>query len=468
MQALGAPVRELKKGRQKHKQIDIVMANSCFIDNIMEEEHRRRLIILIILRRRLQRKIERSKNKKRYKINDVLKERRLKGEFYLLVNQVRYFYPEQFFQMFRMYPSKFESLLGLVAPLLLRDPTKADIIPPDERLCVTLRYLATGDAFKTIASSYRVSDTTVGRIIPETCNALWTVLLQNGFLKAPETVNEWKSISEEFEQRWNFPNCLGAIDGKHVIVQCPPRSGSMYFNYKKFHSIVLMATVNANYEFIMVDIGNYGRLSDGSVFASSTFGIALNNGHLNLPPPRRLDNSGTLYPYVFIADDAFPLKPNLMKPFPGDHLSTIKRVANYRFCRARRIVENAFGIATSRWRVFRKPICAGVETAISVTKAVVALHNYLMKRRVSEGRSVYFPSTLIDCDVDGYIRRGAWRNELFNQALLQIGNIGSNNHSIIAKEVRDNFAKYFSSNEGSIPWQWDVVQRAPYSFDTIN
>ena len=80
----------------------------------------------------------------------------------------------------------------------------------------------------------------------------------------------------------------------------------MYFNYKKFHSIVLMATVNANYEFVMEDIGDYGRLSDGSVFSTSHLGHAINTGCLKLPAPHILGNTPIKYPYVFVGDDASP------------------------------------------------------------------------------------------------------------------------------------------------------------------
>jgi len=68
----------------------------------------------------------------------------------------------------------------------------------------------------------------------------------------PSSVEEWERISKEFEDRWNFPNCLGAMDGKHITMRCPVGSGSKFYNYKGFFSIVLMAVVDADYTFIWV------------------------------------------------------------------------------------------------------------------------------------------------------------------------------------------------------------------------
>lgn len=107
-----------------------------------------------------------------------------------------------------------------------------DAISPSERLCVCLRYLVTGDAQVTIAARHRMSATIVGRIINETCEVLWNTLIEKGYLKNPSTEEEWKAISKQFEQSWNFPNCIGALDGKYVLMQAPANSGSAYFNYK--------------------------------------------------------------------------------------------------------------------------------------------------------------------------------------------------------------------------------------------
>lgn len=375
---------------------------------------------------------------------------------------------EYFFRLFRMSPAKFEELLGLVGSKITRFNSRRKAIGPGERLSVTLRYLVTGDAFSTIAASYRLSDTSVGRIVKETCTVLWDVLCANGFLQVPKTAAEWTKISQEFETRWNFPNCVGAIDGKHVIIQCSPRGGSMFFNYKKFHSIVLLAVVDARYQFTMVDVGDYGRLSDGSVFSSSNIGIAMEKQQLNLPHARSLPGSSEcLYPYVFVGDDAFPLKTYLVKPYPRGAIQFPEMIANYRISRARRIVENAFGIATSRFRLFRRAITADVEVAVEATKSIIALHNYLMAD-MSLPENPYCPPNYIDLEFNGAVRQGQWRSENANQVGIQdITNLGSNNYSLNAKAVRDSFRDYFNSSVGAVPWQDALVTSTSYRFDRV-
>jgi len=134
------------------------------------------------------------------------------------------------------------------------------------------------------------------------------------------TKETWKNIANDFEQFWQFPHCVGTIDGKHVAIQAPPNRGSLFFNYRKRHSIVLLAVV--------VDVGAYGRQSDG-VLSHSTFGHLLKNDALSLPESQPICGTGAAsIPYVFVGDEAFPLRHNLMHPYPGRNLPLDKRICN--------------------------------------------------------------------------------------------------------------------------------------------
>ena len=93
----------------------------------------------------------------------------------------------------------------------------------------------------------------------------------------------WKQISNDFLNLWNLPLCLGAIDEKQCVINCPPKSGSSFYNYKGSFSIVLMAVADASYMFTFVDVGDYGRKSDLGVFNNSSFGEALSKNVLNIP-----------------------------------------------------------------------------------------------------------------------------------------------------------------------------------------
>ena len=131
----------------------------------------KRLLLLILLRRRLNRHGNARKSK-RWWIRKIFTERQSKGEFHVLIKEMHLFDHEYFHKQFRMSPDRFECLLSVVAPYITKCSTRRETIGPSERLCITLRYLVTGDAQISIASSYRVSPTSITRIIAETCGVL--------------------------------------------------------------------------------------------------------------------------------------------------------------------------------------------------------------------------------------------------------------------------------------------------------
>lgn len=401
-----------------------------------------------------------NKYKKRFWTRRIYRERLQKGEYHLLVTEMMLYDHEYFTSRFRMTPSTFEKLLTWIGPFIKKKTTSMrEPIDPSERLAVTLRYLITGDAQVTIAASYRIGPSTVGRIIQETCQVIWDVLKEKDFLSVPQDEEQWKTISRDFNNHWNFPHALGAIDGKHIVVQAPPRAGSEFFNYKKTHSIVLMGVCNAHYQFILVDIGDTGRQSDGSVYNNSNLGYAIDNNLLNLPKTEKISNDCEREsPYVFLGDDAFGLKTYMMKPYPGASSDISHRIFNYRLSRARRTIENTFGILASRFRIFRRPINCHVGRVVQITKAAVALHNFLIGNRSPGEVHSYCPPNLIDHESPTGFRPGEWRQES-REGMVPIGRTSSNNYSNDAKIVRDDFRKYFISQEGSVSWQVEAVTR---------
>ena len=103
----------------------------------------------------------------------------------------------------------------------------------------------------------------------------------------PPTLDDWKQIKYRFSTRWNFPNCVGAIDGKHVMLKAPPNSSSLFHNYKGFFSIVLMALVDADYRFIYVDVGDFGSNGDIGIFRNCPLGKIFMDGILDVPVPKK-------------------------------------------------------------------------------------------------------------------------------------------------------------------------------------
>ena len=358
--------------------------------------------------------------------------------------------------MFRMDVSDFEYILKHISDLISPKERLGGTIPieSDERLALTLRYLATGESFQSLSFQYRISLNTVSYIVKGCCKAIVDHLTPD-FIKVPSTKEQWLDISKRFEEKWNFPHALGAIDGKHVRIQKPKNGGSFYYNYKHTHSIILMAIAGPNYECLYADVGSNGRVNDSGVWNKSSLLQGIQNGSVQLPDDEELPN-GEIAPHVFLGDDAFALKKFMMKPFPQQGLDAPKRVYNYRHSRARRISENLFGILANRWRIYFTVINLEPKHVENVVLATLTLHNMLTNSPKSA--NVYRPPFYGDSlSEDGEIIEGEWRAEKSAESLysLEIPRSG-HNATLYAKSVRETFMDYFV-NDGTVDWQWKYI-----------
>ena len=185
------------------------------------------------------------------------------------------------------------------------------------------------------------------------------LLLQSEFnycFKFPQNKMQWQEIACGYKNQWNHSHCIGALDDKHMTVRALQHSESYFFNYNGSHSTVLFALVNSNYMFIFVDIGCNGRVSDGRVFFETPLAKGLLKSKLSLPILKPLAGRRKAGPYVIVADDAFPLQNNIMKPYPYKDADILRRIFNYCLSHVKRTVESAFGILATRFWVLLKHI----------------------------------------------------------------------------------------------------------------
>lgn len=320
-------------------EIELLQLELDLVAEEIETDH-----VLIKLRKKKSRK----KQKKRSCwTRPWLLRRREFGHYDNLIQELSLEDVKSYKNYLRMPKELFDEVLSRITHRIEKDTFWRKALEPGMRLAITLRYLATGDSYRSLAYSFRTAHNTISKIIPETCEAIISEYLGE-VMPCPKTPEEWKNIAKEFSSRWNFHHTIGALDGKHVAIRCPPSGGSLYYNYKGFHSIVLLGLVDADYKFLYVDVGAYGHSSDGGVFSDTQLYKALEANTVGLPDPEPLPNDNKPVPYHMVADDAFALRTWMMKPFQRRHMSREERVFNYRLSRARRVVENSFGIMSSR------------------------------------------------------------------------------------------------------------------------
>lgn len=274
----------------------------------------------------------------------------------------------------------------------------------------------------------------------------------------PQLTEDFMRITaNKFMALWNFPNCVGAIDGKHIRIKAPNNSGSLFFNYKEYYSMVLLAIVDADCKFIAVDVGSYGREGDAGnfkytellwrsfyhkllltgIYLKSNIGCRIRNNDLEFPAPRPLPESTEAVPYVFVGDEAFALHERLMKPYPR-RLSLSdksKAVFNYRLSRARRTTENAFGILCAYFRIFFQPIATAPEVTDNLITSACILHNILRDANIPLPTQVT-NSDILPLPVNNLV------------PLSQNNTRGASRPT----QIREEFKEYFNG-VGAVEWQ---------------
>lgn len=392
-------------------------------------------------------------NKRQCHMHETVRQRDTPGYCLSLRRRLQSDDSENFKKFMRMDHATFNKLFGILEDQLTKQNTKwRKLISASDRLALTLRFLATGEYQHTASSNFCAGRATTYKIIAETCSVIWELLMPK-CLASPNSPEEWKQVADEFDAKWNFPNCVGVLGGKLIVTEIPNapcESGDQ-----------VMAICDAGYKFLWLAFGSPGKGNDEGIFASMEIEHRLDDSRVILPNPESLA-SGPPVPHVFVADEHFPLKPHIMKPYSENgSCERNEKIFNYRLRRACRVFDNAFGLLTSRWRILRRPFRATYSNIYHYIKACVCLHNFLLTEPNSI--DIYCPSGYIDIDEwNGSVLLGEWRQETDAVFGLQdVERACTDLYSPEATQIRENFSRYFVTS-GAIPWQESVVNRPTY------
>uniref|UniRef100_A0A8C5MR24 DDE Tnp4 domain-containing protein n=1 Tax=Leptobrachium leishanense TaxID=445787 RepID=A0A8C5MR24_9ANUR len=377
-----------------------------------------RLVFLVetpyLIRRRLMRK-------RPCRVSPVLPKRKRLGEFHHLHEDLQQD-AARFYDYHRMSPETFTYILNAIRPSIENASDFRATVSTEERLTVTLRYLATGSSFNTLGYSFRISEVKVGRIVRETCQAIWDNLRPR-HMPFPKN-EEMGPIIEGFWKKWHFPNCVGCIDGKHIRVLNPQPSGSMHAEQV---SIVLQAVAGPDYKFLALDVGAYGKESDGGIFSHSNLSKKLDQGALGVRRHTDLPGTNITVPHVLLGDEAYPLKPYLMRPYPAARLGPSETVFNGRLSKARQVAECAFGILTNKWRILQNAIEVNPKFVDNIVKCICLLHNIVIDKEGEQQAATFTTREIL--------------------GKRRFASIGENRGATYAVNIRNKFKSFFCTEE---------------------
>ncbi|MCP3679004.1 MAG: transposase family protein, partial [Gammaproteobacteria bacterium] len=361
--------------------------------------------------------------------------------------------PADFHRFMRMPQAMYQEIVTRLTPRLQKQTTNwRQPLEPGLKIAITLRHLASGSKYSDMQYGWRVPHNTISIVVREVCQAILDEY-KDEMMSPPTTEQEWKTLADEWYERWQFPHTIGAIDGKHIACKCPPNTGSEYYNYKGFFSIILFAMVSSDYKFVWADTSAKGSNSDAQVYNASELKQGLENDDIQgWPRPDPLPNDTKDVPYFIIGDDAFALRTYLMKPFGHRNMSKEERIYNYRLSRARRVVENAFGILANRFQVILTTMQHNAETVELIVRTCLVLHNFMRTQ---------FP-VLQNCYLDhpgpdGTTRPGQWRQDK-DLTDTEYQNVVAGSRASKKGKIQRNLLKHWcNSPAGSVPWQDDMI-----------
>lgn len=275
-----------------------------------------------------------------------------------------------------------------------------------------------------LSQTFLIGCSTASKVINDTLSALWEVMYPL-HLRPPYS-GDFKRLAREYHHRWRFPNCVGAIGGKYIALSRQKRLKTKHYWRRRLNksSLVLYAVADSEFRFLAVDAKVVKDTPD------HTFKGTFSHLGMNAPP-----GTDTKLPLVLIGNQAFPLKKNLLRPYPPRATSICERKANFnkRLESARITIDCAFEIMTEKWEILKRPMEVNLDFAVMTVKVACLLNNIIK-------------------DIDGmldphFCRFGQKDHGVIYLDLLTHQSKKNNRAAWVAVQIREQFEKYLLDHE---------------------
>lgn len=224
-------------------------------------------------------------------------------------------------------------------------------------------------------------------MITEICLKIYENV-KDEYIKLPNSCDEWRKISKEFYDEYKLPNCVGALEIRHLAFKPINKKGQMRDNrFFTDNTIALIAILDAHSNFMYIDVGQKSTLNDKNLFNNSNLKNLIDNNVINLPNSDQLPNSDKSIPYYFIGDYSLPLNTYLMKQFYVSSLTPPQLNYDFKLWDVSQRAEHCFETLTNMFPILMEPFRTDEENAKKITLGCIALYNFL-KSSIQENLSM--------------------------------------------------------------------------------
>ena len=283
--------------------------------------------------------------------------------------------PEEWKENFRMSRSTFLSLCQTMKPHIERQNTHMrQPVEVERQVALTLYYLADEGRMRKTANAFGLSRSSVSIIVRRVCSAICEHMGPQ-LIRLPMTEAEVREKTTNFFHHWQFPQCLGAVDGTHVDIKQSSDNATDFINHKSRFSLNIQACCDYNCQFMDVVVKWPGSVHGTRMFVNSALNQKLRSGVIPRCPKRIISDEDPI-PVVILGDPAYPLLPYMMKEYANGGSTSQEQYFGYKLCSARNVIECAFGRLKARFSALRREMDINLSDLPKVIYACFVLHNF--------------------------------------------------------------------------------------------